>query len=192
MKKLVFDIYYWIKNPDSHRINLSLSRKILLLCQVLVLKILMVIPFMAMIGMIETYILSFEYQSLEGRPIVIVAALILVLSVIEEFIFRFPLKYKRNYLFRFIDRFLNGRIEKIWISHFKYFVYSSILLFGFVHLLNYKNSEPSFYLFSPFIIGGQLLAGVFYSYVRIKLGFIWSVLLHISYNSILVVLTFFP
>ncbi len=113
----------------------------------------------------------------------------MVIPFIEEIIFRFPLKYQRNYLARLLNYLSKGRLKKRWNSIFKYLLYLLAVLFGLIHLTNYNNTETIFYILSPVIIGSQLIGGFLLSYVRIKLNFLWSVFQHGAFNFTLIILS---
>ena len=136
--------------------------------------------------MIHHYIVKLEDISLDINFFELIAAVVILLPLLEEFIFRFPLKFNRNYLARMASWLSNGWVENNWGSIFKYFLYVMIALFGFVHIANYENKELVFFLISPFIVGSQLLGGIILSYCRIKLGFIWAVLQHCLFNFIII------
>jgi membrane protease YdiL (CAAX protease family) len=69
--------------------------------------------------------------------------------------------------------------------YFKYAFYMSVLLFGVVHIFNFQG-DAQLYFFAPLLIAPQLIAGIFLGYIRVKLGLKWSILLHASYNTILI------
>ncbi|MEJ1222026.1 CPBP family intramembrane glutamic endopeptidase [Sediminicola sp. 1XM1-17] len=85
---------------------------------------------------------------------------------LEEFLFRGPLVFFKN------------------SPYFKHAFYTSILLFGLVHIFNFKGDLALFY-FAPLLIAPQLMAGVFLGYIRVKLGLRWSILLHATFNTVL-------
>ncbi|MGY8915428.1 MAG: CPBP family intramembrane glutamic endopeptidase [Flavobacteriales bacterium] len=87
--------------------------------------------------------------------------------IIEEALFRGPLVYFRNSPF------------------FKYVFYTSVLLFAIVHIFNFEG-DTKLYYFTPFLIAPQLITGVFLGYIRVKLGLKWSILLHATFNTVLI------
>jgi membrane protease YdiL (CAAX protease family) len=73
---------------------------------------------------------------------------------------------------------------------FGYLFYYSAMIFGLTHLGNIKGltlSDPAFILF----VISQVFMGLSLGYLRIKYGLIYSILLHASFNFILVLLAFF-
>lgn len=142
----------------------------------------MALPFSGLTYLIHYYIVKLEEPLIDWHPLLLVSLMILVIPVIEELIFRFPLNYKRNYLVQLLNWITRKRYEKRWNSISKYFLYLMITAFGLIHLTNFNNKELIFYALSPIIVGSQLMGGVVLSYVRIKLGFIWSIIQHGAFN----------
>jgi hypothetical protein len=79
-----------------------------------------------------------------------------------------------------------------WQKSFAWIVALSVLSFGFAHAGNYKMSASGLGALAvvPLLVLPQLAAGVLLSYVRVKLGFRYAVLLHGAVNSVLVVALF--
>lgn len=73
--------------------------------------------------------------------------------------------------------------EGFWINNFKFFCWGSILLFGFVHIPQFTNEGFSVYEIARSL--GSLLIGSFYlTYIRCRFGIVYSIVIHIVYNSI--------
>ena len=62
---------------------------------------------------------------------------------LEETIFRLPLKYERNFLFRGISYLLKKDLSIFWKKNLRIIVYIFAATFGFVHLGNYTNTDSS-------------------------------------------------
>lgn len=92
---------------------------------------------------------------------------VIVAPVLEELVFRGPLTWFRNK------------------SYFKHIYYTSIILFAAVHLYNFELSKEV-YALSPILVAPQMVLGAFLGYVRIRLGLFWAILLHATYNAVLV------
>lgn len=88
--------------------------------------------------------------------------------VVEELIFRYPLKFIQN-------------------RGLKVAVYLSSIAFGLYHLSNYANQEILFYALSPIIVGSQLLGGFLLAYLRLKQGVSWSILAHATFNAMMII-----
>lgn len=81
------------------------------------------------------------------------------------------------------------RLQRKFIKYFPFFFYFSILSFGFSHIFNFTFSKINFWIifFSPVLVLPQIIMGSFLGYIRIKYGFIYSVLFHTLINGILTV-----
>lgn len=91
---------------------------------------------------------------------------VLFAPLTEELLFRAPLVLFKNK------------------NYFRYIFYLSAILFALVHLLNFDFEEPIIWL-APLIVMPQFIAGIFMGFIRIKMGLIWSVLLHATFNGLL-------
>ncbi|MBN1373734.1 CPBP family intramembrane metalloprotease [Candidatus Dojkabacteria bacterium] len=78
---------------------------------------------------------------------------------------------------------LGKRLEKFYSRFYGVLLYSSILLFGLVHLTNFDNLSSVWYL-APIIILPQLVVGIALSYIRVRQGFLWGVLFHSLHNLV--------
>lgn len=191
MKTLVKDIYEWLINPDETSLDLDSQSKMIITFKIVLLDILIAIPVIAISFFIHYYVIKLKEPLIDEGLLLFFTGAVIFAPIFEELIFRLPLKYNRNYLAKFVDRFTNGWIAKRWNSIFKYFLYVMILLFGFIHIPNYDNSETLFFFFSPILVGSQLIGGIGLSYIRIKVGFLWAVLAHSIFNlSVILVLIF--
>lgn len=182
MKKLFKNILNWISNPDETTLKLSFREKLILLLKILLLDMLIIIPLVGLIYQIHFYVVKLKQPLIDIQPLFLFLGMVLIAPIIEEFIFRFPLKYKRNYIAQLLNWITQKRFEKKGGSIYKYFVYLMIMAFGIIHLTNFENRELLFYVLAPIIVGSQLIGGVTLSYTRVKLGFIWSVALHSAFN----------
>ena len=99
-----------------------------------------------------------------------------LLSVVSTlfvvFIINFFLNWKEN---------LNIELTKFWTNHPRYIFYSSVYVFGFIHIANYKISL-NILILSPILLLPQTLSGVTFSYTRLKYGILYSILLHSVFN----------
>ena len=182
MKKLYFDILKWIKEPDDTPMGIKWNKKINILGQILILDILIGIIFICLTYFIDNYVIKLNEELIDINPSILFLLAVIVLPILEEILFRFPLKYKRNYLIRGLNVLFGGRIKNKWNKNFKYFVYIMTIAFGLIHLTNFNNDEILFFCLGPIIIGNQLIGGLILSYTRIKLGFSWSIIQHGLFN----------
>lgn len=189
MKELFKNIFNWIRKPDENILDLCLTEKLILLLKILLLDIIIVIPITGIIYLIHYNIVKLKQPLIDIQPFFLFLLVVLVAPLIEEFIFRFPLKYRRNYIIHLLNWATKQWFKKRWDSIFKYFLYLLIIAFGLIHLPNFDNKELIFYVLSPIIISGQLIGGIALSYIRIKLGFIWSIILHSGFNLFIVLIS---
>ncbi|MCL5244422.1 CPBP family intramembrane metalloprotease [Cellulophaga sp. 20_2_10] len=92
--------------------------------------------------------------------------IVIVAPVFEELIFRGPLGFFKDH------------------KTFRIMLYISIVLFGAVHITNFEIT-PTVLVLSPFLVAPQLVLGTFASFIRVKFGLGWSMLLHASHNFML-------
>lgn len=104
-----------------------------------------------------------EFADMDNLFVAIVLIVILA-PVLEELLFRYPLKFIK-------PRFL------------KLAVYSSSLLFGLIHISNYENNQWLFYVLIPVIVSSQSLGGFVLAYLRLREGFLWSMMAHALFNA---------
>lgn len=102
----------------------------------------------------------------ESSALQIIFLVTVVAPLIEELIFRGPLYFFRNF------------------RYFPWIFYASAIIFGAVHLSNFEMNDQLIWL-SPLLILPQVSAGVFLGFIRIKLGLLWSILLHAAFNTLL-------
>lgn len=93
-----------------------------------------------------------------------------------------------SFCFAFI--FLNNhksahlQLEKLWKNNFAAVFYGSAFLFSLFHITNYEISGVSSFLIALLFSVPQLIGALFLGYVRIRLGFLWAVLMHIFFNVV--------
>jgi hypothetical protein len=116
----------------------------------------------------------------------------LIGPIIEEIIFRLPLNYKRNYLFKWVGKVIGReKVKNFWFKNYTIFFYLFIVAFGLVHITNYKDESLGIILIAPILILPQIIGGTIISYLRMNIGFIWGFLEHAIFNSILMLVTFY-
>lgn len=122
--------------------------------------------------------------------VLLIAAVIA--PVLEELIFRFPLKWKRNYLMQILNGLSgNNSIKNWWNRNYRWVFYLSAVIFGVVHLGNFENEwSAAFILLIPVFTLSQLIAGFTFGYIRNRLGFLWAAAFHGFFNLIFVLLPY--
>jgi len=81
-----------------------------------------------------------------------------------------------------------------WDRNFKYIFYLMPILFGLVHIGNYKFIEVSQYLIAPVLIFPQLAVGFILSFTRLyyKRGFLICIIFHVLMNLISISVSLIP
>jgi len=95
----------------------------------------------------------------------------LVVSGIVFFISYKALAFKNE----IVIHFLRSKTTQIYCI--------SILLFGLMHILNFKPIHYSLFYVYPIFVVPQMIMGYFLTNLRVKSGFVWAVLLHIMINT---------
>ena len=182
----------FLKKPDDQVLKISLWGKIKFLISGVIYDFGVAMLFVILIGLLDP--LLTDYENILNNELYPFWQSIFFMTILppllEESIFRWPLKYKRNYLLLVIARIFKTDFSGFWKKHLRIIVYSFAAVFGFIHLTNYSNVDFVFYLLAPIIVGAQLFAGLIFSFFRLKLGFIWALLGHFSHNFILILLAF--
>ena len=137
-------------------------------------------------------------KMLENESIWYVLLFIVIVGpLFEELIFRLPLRFKFNYLAQSIILFssIAGKekktkvkiyLQNFWTTHFKWIFYSVSLIFGLIHLTNYEELSITIILFAPLLICSQFIGGLTMGYIRVKYNFILALLLHLTFNLIII------
>lgn len=148
---------------------------------------LLVLPLNYLIG--KVYHIRYIDDLANYSIIEIIILGVFLIPLVEEIIFRFPLKYKRNYLFKFFDLFSKNKFfEGFWNSNSRFFFYFSVISFGLLHATNYENKITASFIFvSIFITISQLSGGLIMGYLRLKFGFIWGYIYHCIWNFVFLI-----
>ncbi|MDP5043620.1 MAG: CPBP family intramembrane metalloprotease [Leeuwenhoekiella sp.] len=182
----------FIKNPDDLVLPVSVWEKIKLLLSAVIYDFGIAFIFVIFMGALSPVLEPYEnLLNSESYTIWTSILIICILTpLLEEGIFRFSLKYKRNYPLRALGYLLKKDFSGFWKRNLRVIVYLFSAVFGFIHLSNYTNVDLTFFLLAPIIVGAQLFAGIIFSFLRLKLGFLWAVLGHFFHNFILIMLAF--
>lgn len=105
-----------------------------------------------------------------SKPVIFFLAVIIA-PLFEELIFRAPLTlFKKP-------------------KNFKIAFYFFAILFGLVHITNFKITQ-NVILLAPVLVAPQTILGGVFGFIRVRFGLSWSILLHGFYNGILMLITF--
>jgi len=80
-------------------------------------------------------------------------------------------------------------IKDFWQKNFRWIYYFSAITFGFFHFSNF-DLAPSSFLLIPILTLPHTIGGLFFGYIRIKHGFIYSLIFHSLNNLISLSLAF--
>jgi len=173
------EIIYFIKNPTLEKdpnpnFNYRLRKFGKILTISFISSFLLAIP----IGVLTvTDMISIESHAMEDIMEKYSFSFVFFLTVavapiLEEAIFRAPLTLFKKQRF------------------FKIAIYTSTLLFGFIHITNYELTLRIL-LFSPFLVAPQVFLGFYLGYTRVRFGLLWAIALHACFNGILMSFEFF-
>ncbi|WP_299431859.1 CPBP family intramembrane glutamic endopeptidase [uncultured Aquimarina sp.] len=191
--KISKELFVFTKKPvDEPKSNNSFAQNFKTLILLLIISFVLVFFATILFLVINTYLFDFLSQGKFDEVFAnisltsILFLVSIIAPVVEEIIFRLALRYKHNYIFRGVDFiFKTKKVSFFWTKNYRLFYYTSIIAFGLIHLTNYHINSYWFLIFAPFIILPQLIIGVILSFIRMKSGFIWAILLHSLYNGIL-------
>lgn len=86
-------------------------------------------------------------------------------------------------------RKVNKKATNFWNRNFHYVFYVSCLVFAWIHISKYELNWLNILLL-PILTLPQLLSAILYGYTRVSFGFIYPLILHISMNSIAILMSF--
>jgi len=188
MLYILREIIAFIKNPkdervDGYSITKNIKYLVVIFCFDLILNILVLIPILYLLDKAEPLISEIRinyHNNTFSNTLLFVAVLA---PIIEELLFRSWLRFNKLFAL-FINR-------SKWDKIFKYLVYTSILLFGFIHSSNYINHSLFFYLIIPILVATQTIGGLLFTFIRVKFNLISSIILHCLWNASILLFTFF-
>ncbi|MFT5890583.1 MAG: hypothetical protein ACI9Y7_000676 [Dokdonia sp.] len=77
---------------------------------------------------------------------------------------------------------IKNHLERFWKVHFKWIFYFFCITFAWMHILNYEMNLKHLLLL-PLITLPKLVSAISYGYIRMHYGFIYSLGLHMCWNS---------
>ena len=167
------EVWEFLKHPVNQRLVLEKREQYSFFFRLLVFTVFFSVAFGLLIGGVsEAFKLDFGKHAVDElletyTPSLIFVLAVVVAPIIEELFFRAPLTVFKHPI------------------RFKYAFYTSVILFGGLHISNFEALDGQFWAI-PLLVSPQLSAGVFLGYTRTKLGLFWSILLHAAHNLILV------
>ena len=178
MKETFKEVIAFIKNPVLEKdANTDTNYRFKKFFHLLIISIVSGLAFTPIFGLIEEFgLVNMDNHAVEdlmknfSKPMILFLGAVLA-PVLEELIFRAPIT-----LFK-------GK------QSFKYGFYAFTVLFGFVHISNFSMTT-NVLLLSPLLVAPQLLVGAYFGFIRTKFNLGWSMLLHGTYNGILMCFAF--
>ena len=173
MKEAIDELIVYIKNPVLEKDeNTNFTYRLKKLFSIFIISLLTSFFFTILISTLEEIgLFNSENHSVNdvfkkyGAVFFFISAVIIA-PLIEESIFRAPLTlFKKK-------------------KAFKIAFYVFALAFGFLHITNYEIST-NVLIFSPILIAPQIFAGLYFGFVRVRFGLIWSIALHATYNGLI-------
>jgi membrane protease YdiL (CAAX protease family) len=206
IKENYTDLIDFLKNPkDQSAPDLIFTEKLKKLFSLFIIEVPIMGILIILISGLETLgLVNSEEHKLHDIiktwPIWLLLLFTVVIGpFIEELIFRSYLRYKKNYLFNFIislvslTGFRNEQkteifLNSFWKNRYKFIFYFSAVLFGVVHIANFKFSYLIL-LLSPILVAPQIVLGLFIGFLRVRYGFILGFLLHVIHNALFIGIT---
>jgi len=169
-------IIQFLKTPHCGREEHdTVSQKLKIVLHTLIIALIIVTCISMLIAVIEHFKLvdmdkHANKELFDKFPPLVVGFLVVILApLLEELIFRAPITLFCSYS-----------------KAFKYIFYAFALAFGYIHLFNFELTT-NVVLLSPILVAPQIILGFLLGYLRIKLGLIYSILLHALFNGVLMI-----
>ncbi len=171
--RLLQKVYAFFQNPkyQQYRYPKQLKRKLLL--NILGLKLLIAFVAAALMTLVSQIVGADLGQHALDRmlqdysPVMIFLLVVIFAPLLEELIFRAPLSLFKT------------------SNYFPFTFYLSVVAFGFVHLFNFEAYDQYFWL-TPILVLPQLISGVFLAFIRVRMGLLYSIVLHAAFNGIVI------
>src|SRR5690606_30598356 len=172
MKQILIDFWQFIKKPQDFPDTKSNKWKVFF--TLFVAELLLSVVYLPAAALLDKYVVLEQSLDLSFSAIGSLFSFVLLVPFIEEVIFRLGLR--RKYLIEAIFD------EKAWHRWFPFFVYSSTIIFGLVHITNYSNTQWIFFAFASFFVLTQLVGGFIMTYLRVRFNFWMGYLYHAVWN----------
>lgn len=175
MKQIVADFISFIRKPkDIPYSGNEKSYKWNVFFTLFALELLLLVVYYPCVILLDKYVPLEQSLDATFSAIGTFFLMVLLIPFIEEVFFRLGLR--RKYVLKSIFS------EQEWQRWFPFFVYSSTIVFGLVHITNYANTQWIFFALAPFIILTQLVGGFIMAYLRVRFNFWLGFLYHAVWN----------
>jgi len=171
---MIKEVFQFIKNPQAdwdeelttgHKFKIFI--KLLLSTMLISVAITPVTSLLEHFEILETNTHAVSELLENFNPAIVLFIAAILMPFLEEAFFRAPLLGLKK-----------AKSFRIW-------VYVFVAAFAFIHITNFEMS-PKILLFSPLLVLPQLNLGIFASYICLRFGYLWAVLLHGAYNFIFI------
>lgn len=184
IKEISIDFINFIKHPKDFQFQLKFKDKIKFILVLLLFEVLFTITIIIPVYFIVNKIEKIKYQRIDYTETLLSSLFlfVIIIPLFEELIFRYFLRYKG----------LKTKIlsRKTWDKIFPFLVYFMSVSFGLIHIFNYNNQNFVLILIilSPFIVLSQIFGGFILTYTRVRINFLWGVILHSIWNFLVIIL----
>ncbi len=174
MFTVIYSLIQYIKAPNCAPLQVSKNEKFVKLIQLLFISLIvsfalgLLISILATTGAIDIDSHAITKLLAKKSKTTVFLMAVIAAPILEELLFRAPINL-------FCD-----------FKYFKFIFYGFALTFGFMHIVNYEIST-TILLLSPILIAPQIALGLILGYTRIKLGLIYAIILHMLFNSLLII-----
>lgn len=176
MKTTLIELFSYLKAPDPYKDeNTDKGYRITKLLHLFVISVIsalvLAIPISIIdeLGIIDANKHSVSELLANNSILFILFSAVIMAPLFEELIFRAPITLFGEH------------------KNFKFFFYLFAVLFGLVHLFNYKgNFTTTTLLVTPILTAPQTVLGGYLGFIRVKFGLLWSILLHAIYNGLFI------
>src|SRR5690606_30057159 len=117
------------------------------------------IPITVLLSMLINYFAKLGWVEIENHQVKLLLDLapvwlvfllaVIIIPFIEEIIFRFFLRFRRNYFLQIIISIFpktKTPISGFWNKNYGYIFYLSAIVFALIHITNFGSNNPIFYL----------------------------------------------
>lgn len=159
---------------------------------------------LAFIGPIIEELVSRIWLIYTRRNLAIAIGTIAGTLIYKFYLYAGPHQIHQNIKNTFIAMFLGGifgylafilirkeppKYKALFNRHLKKMTILSSVIFGYLHLFNYKLSF-NVLIFSPVILINYIIAGLILSFIRIRYGLIYCIMFHMIYNAALILIKY--
>jgi membrane protease YdiL (CAAX protease family) len=178
MKDTFNELVSYLKNPvlekDTNQENSYRFKKFFHLLVISILTGAALTPLFALIehlGWVDMNTHAMEELMKNHSKWFIAFFTIIIAPLFEELFFRAPITFFQNK------------------KYFKIAFYAFAVIFGLIHLSNFEITT-NVLLLAPILVAPQIILGGYLGFIRVLFGLQWSILLHASYNTFFVLITF--